>query len=57
MGCPVFAAAKNLGKSSVPIAEASALRDGLLQAMELGFNRVCAEGDSTLIINAVSPYS
>ena len=53
-GCPIFANAMKYGKSSVPIVEALALRDGLIKAKNLNFTKIIAEGDSKLVIDCVN---
>ncbi|XP_004306218.1 PREDICTED: putative ribonuclease H protein At1g65750-like [Fragaria vesca subsp. vesca] len=50
----VFAAYNRIGRSSVPIAEVVALRDGLLKAKEKRLTNVKVEGDSKLMIDAVN---
>ncbi|KAL6214489.1 hypothetical protein ACLB2K_013923 [Fragaria x ananassa] len=52
-GCPMLASAHKIGKKTVTIAEAIALRDSLLTALKLGFQNVLVKGDSSLIINCV----
>ncbi|KAL6213540.1 hypothetical protein ACLB2K_012987 [Fragaria x ananassa] len=52
-GCPVLASAYKIGKTTVPIAEAIALMDSLLIDLEVGFQNVLIEGDSSLVINCV----
>lgn len=39
-GYPLLASSKNLGSSNVLVAEALALRDGLIQASSAGFNKI-----------------
>ncbi|KAL6137943.1 hypothetical protein ACLB2K_063232 [Fragaria x ananassa] len=53
-GCPLIVSARNLGKTIVPIAEATALRDSLLKAQEMAIQDLLVEGDSSLIINCVN---
>ena len=43
---PLAAVTRGVGKTSVPTAEAKALRDSLKFALEKGFSRVEVEGDS-----------
>ncbi|KAL6125203.1 hypothetical protein ACLB2K_073262 [Fragaria x ananassa] len=54
VGCPLIASVRNLGKTTVPIAESTALRDSLLKAQEIGIQDLLVEGDSSLIINCVN---
>ncbi|XP_062028738.1 uncharacterized protein LOC133744687 [Rosa rugosa] len=49
---PIFAGSRSFGSSSVPIAEGSALRDGLYHAFLLKCKKLIVEGDSKLIIDA-----
>ena len=51
---PICAASSRIGRASVPIAEAVALRDSLIKAKEKGFSQVEVEGDSKLVIDAVN---
>ncbi|KAL6138797.1 hypothetical protein ACLB2K_064076 [Fragaria x ananassa] len=53
-GRPISAASNRIGRASVPIAEAVALRDSLLKAKEKSFTNVEVEGDSKLVIDAVN---
>ncbi|XP_062021407.1 uncharacterized protein LOC133737973 [Rosa rugosa] len=53
-GRPVIAATKCVGNSSTPVAEATALRDSLIAAKDKGFTRVEVEGNSKLVIDAVT---
>ncbi|KAL6201188.1 hypothetical protein ACLB2K_024903 [Fragaria x ananassa] len=43
-----------IGKTTVPIVEATALRDSLLTALDLRFHDLLVEGDSSLVINCVN---
>ncbi|KAL6180988.1 hypothetical protein ACLB2K_047646 [Fragaria x ananassa] len=52
-GCPLIVSTRKIGKTNVPIAEAVALRDGLLFARSLNISRVIIEGDSQFIINRI----
>ncbi|KAL6146301.1 hypothetical protein ACLB2K_056982 [Fragaria x ananassa] len=53
-GRPISAASNPISRALVPIAEAVALRDGLLKAKEKGFTNVEVEGDSKLVIDAMN---
>nr|XP_011462180.1 PREDICTED: uncharacterized protein LOC105350886 [Fragaria vesca subsp. vesca] len=53
-GNPVFASSRNLGITSAPIAEATALRDGLINAKAKGYTDIQVEGDSKMVIEAVN---
>ncbi|XP_024190369.1 uncharacterized protein LOC112194352 [Rosa chinensis] len=53
-GRPILAGARKLGVTSVPIAEGSALKDGLLQALRYNITKIQVEGDSLLIINCIN---
>lgn len=53
-GYPIVVAARSIGKTTVPVAEAIALRDSLLKAKEKELKKVIVEGDSFLIINCVN---
>ncbi|KAL6206879.1 hypothetical protein ACLB2K_024125 [Fragaria x ananassa] len=52
--CHVLAFAHKIGKTTVPIAKATALRDNLLTALDLGFHNLLFEGDSYIVINCVN---
>ncbi|XP_062020762.1 uncharacterized protein LOC133737169 [Rosa rugosa] len=52
-GIPLFAAAKGFGKTTVPVAEATALRNSLDWALRLNYLNVQVEGDSKVVIDAV----
>lgn len=45
--------ATNLGLSSVLLAEATGLRDGVRKAIELGYRKLEVEGDSMVVIQAL----
>ncbi|KAL6196043.1 hypothetical protein ACLB2K_031660 [Fragaria x ananassa] len=45
VGCPLIAFARKLKKTTIPIAEATALRDNLLRAQEMGIQDLLVEGD------------
>ena len=45
--------AANYGYSSVLVAEARALRDGIRVASQAGFTRLCIEGDNYTVIQAL----
>ncbi|XP_004308642.1 PREDICTED: putative ribonuclease H protein At1g65750-like [Fragaria vesca subsp. vesca] len=53
-GNPILASTRNLGSTSVPVAEATALRDSLLSVKEKGFIDVVVEGDSKLVIDVMT---
>ena len=53
-GRPLAAAARFAGKSSVPTAEARALRDSLKFALEKGYSKIEVEGDSKIVIGAIT---
>ncbi|XP_024200511.1 uncharacterized protein LOC112203832 [Rosa chinensis] len=53
-GRPILAGTRKLGVTSVPIAEGSALKDGLLQALRHNITKIQVEGDSLLIINCIN---
>ncbi|KAM5582295.1 hypothetical protein ABKV19_002615 [Rosa sericea] len=53
-GRPLIAATEQVGTTTVPLAEAIALRNGLVCALERGHNRIEVEGDSKLVIDAVN---
>ncbi|XP_004300849.1 PREDICTED: uncharacterized protein LOC101302842 [Fragaria vesca subsp. vesca] len=54
LGKPLAASALYLGHTTVPVAEASALRSNLLFAKEKGFVNIKVEGDSKLVIDSVN---
>ena len=56
-GRPIVAEASNAGKTTVPVAEATALRNGLVAAKQKGLRRLQVEGDSKLVIDAVNGVS
>lgn len=56
-GNPILAGSCCVGNSSVPIAECSALRDGLFHALCNDIRRVQVEGDSKLIIDLINNRS
>ncbi|KAL6225742.1 hypothetical protein ACLB2K_004591 [Fragaria x ananassa] len=49
----IFVASSHVGRASIPVTEAVALRDGLVKAKEKGFIRVEVEEDSKLVIEAM----
>ncbi|KAL6194501.1 hypothetical protein ACLB2K_035585 [Fragaria x ananassa] len=53
-GNPILAAAFNCGRANVPVTEAMALRNSLIQAQELGVTNVQVEGDSKLVIDVAN---
>ncbi|XP_061999335.1 uncharacterized protein LOC133716675 [Rosa rugosa] len=53
-GRPLIASTRQVGNTTVPLAEALALRDGLKSAKEQGYNTIEVEGDSKLVIDAVN---
>ncbi|KAL6129980.1 hypothetical protein ACLB2K_068362 [Fragaria x ananassa] len=50
----ILAAAKGLGSTTNPTAEATALRDNLVKARDRGYMNVQVEGDSKLVIDAIN---
>ncbi|KAL6143373.1 hypothetical protein ACLB2K_054068 [Fragaria x ananassa] len=56
-GNPILAGSRCVGNTSVPIAECSALRDGLFHAFCNDIRRVQVEGDSKLIIDLINNRS
>ncbi|XP_004298099.1 PREDICTED: uncharacterized protein LOC101307008 [Fragaria vesca subsp. vesca] len=57
LGSPLAAAAFNFGSTTVPVAKALALRNGLIDAKRRGFKKVEVEGDSKLVINVINGVS
>ncbi|XP_024200062.1 uncharacterized protein LOC112203306 [Rosa chinensis] len=57
LGNPLLASASSSGHASVPITEATALRDSLAAAKDKGFQFLEVEGDSKLVIDAVNGVS
>ncbi|XP_062021429.1 uncharacterized protein LOC133738002 [Rosa rugosa] len=53
-GSPLFAGVRAIGHASVPIAEGSAVRDGLYHALLLNCRKIYVEGDSKLIIDSIN---
>nr|XP_011468499.1 PREDICTED: uncharacterized protein LOC101309181 [Fragaria vesca subsp. vesca] len=53
-GNVILAAAKGLGSTTIPTAEATALRDNLVKARDRGYMNVQVEGDSKLVIDAIN---
>ena len=53
-GSSLLAGSKNIGQSSVPVAEARAVRDALWSALERNFSRIQVEGDSKLVIDCIN---
>ncbi|PRQ45821.1 putative ribonuclease H-like domain-containing protein [Rosa chinensis] len=53
-GNPVAAGSRCIGSSSIPVAEGTALKDGLLAALRHNLKSVSLEGDSSLIIKCVN---
>ncbi|XP_062028542.1 uncharacterized protein LOC133744454 [Rosa rugosa] len=51
---PLIAVTRNLGRTTVPVAEAIALRNSLACARDRGYKRIEVEGDSKLVIDAVT---
>lgn len=49
-GNPLLASATDIGHSSVLVAEAMALREGLRQAIAQGHMKIQVEGDSKIVI-------
>ena len=56
-GTPILASAKDIGHSSVVVAEAMALREGLRQAICIGHSHIIVEGDSNILIDSISGIS
>ncbi|KAL6199244.1 hypothetical protein ACLB2K_029030 [Fragaria x ananassa] len=56
-GKPLVAAAFNFGTTSVPVAEALALRNSLACAKERGYTKIEVEGDSKLVIDGINGTS
>lgn len=52
-GDPIVAGARSLGESSICVAECLALRDAFWLARR-SFKKVCVEGDSKLVIDAIT---
>ncbi|KAL6205163.1 hypothetical protein ACLB2K_022426 [Fragaria x ananassa] len=52
--CPLIASTRKLRKTTVLIAEATALKDSLLRAQEMGIQDLLVEGDFLLISNCVN---
>ncbi|PRQ39203.1 putative ribonuclease H-like domain-containing protein [Rosa chinensis] len=52
-GFPIVAGSRKIGFSSVPVAECSALKDGLLQALHSNLSKISVEGDSKLVIDCI----
>nr|XP_011463604.1 PREDICTED: uncharacterized protein LOC105351321 [Fragaria vesca subsp. vesca] len=57
LGGPLAAAAFNFGSTTVPVAEALSLRNGLIDAKRRGFKKVEVEGDSKLVIDVINGVS
>ncbi|KAL6188739.1 hypothetical protein ACLB2K_040130 [Fragaria x ananassa] len=51
---PVFVSSRNLGITSVPIAEATALQDNIINVKAKGYTDIQVEGDSKMVIDAVN---
>lgn len=51
-GDPIVAGARSFGESSICVAECLALRDALWLARS--FKKICMEGDSKLVIDAIT---
>ncbi|XP_004309278.1 PREDICTED: uncharacterized protein LOC101298847, partial [Fragaria vesca subsp. vesca] len=47
----------NAGSTTVPVAEALALRNSLIEAKRRGFTKVEIEGDSKLVLDAINGHS
>lgn len=52
-GCHIIVGATNLGENTISVAEVLALRDALTFAKRTGFQNICVEGDSKLVIEVV----
>ena len=52
----LLAGAFNLGATSILVAEATAMRNGLRTAIEAGFNNIHIEGDNKTLIQAVQQH-
>ncbi|XP_062020921.1 uncharacterized protein LOC133737369 [Rosa rugosa] len=57
LGQPILASTTNSGSTTIPTAEAIALRDSLIAAMDRGLQFIEVEGDSKLVIDAVNGVS
>lgn len=53
-GNPFLASAKNIGRSSVIVAEVMALREGLRQAINANLSQIMVEGDSKILIDSLN---
>lgn len=53
-GIPILASAKNIGHSSVLVAEAMALRECLRQAIDKDHIHLQIEGDSKILIDSIN---
>ncbi|XP_024200027.1 uncharacterized protein LOC112203270 [Rosa chinensis] len=53
-GDPIVAGSRSIGSSTVPLAECTTLKDGLLAAKQFNMDHLLVEGDSSLIINCVN---
>ncbi|XP_024164479.1 uncharacterized protein LOC112171545 [Rosa chinensis] len=51
---PIVAGSRSIGSSTVPLAECTTLKDGLLAAKQFNLGHILVEGDSSLIINCVN---
>ncbi|XP_024171818.1 uncharacterized protein LOC112177794 [Rosa chinensis] len=52
-GFPIVAGSRKIGFSSVSVAECSALKDGLLQALYSNLSKIYVEADSKLVIDCI----
>ncbi|XP_024156005.1 uncharacterized protein LOC112163988 [Rosa chinensis] len=53
-GDPIVAGSRSIGSSTIPLAEGTALKDGLLAAKRFNLDHILVDGDSSLIINCVN---
>ncbi|CAL8086110.1 unnamed protein product [Prunus armeniaca] len=52
-GHVLLASANNLGENSINVSESVALRDGLVAAIDRGWDQIIIEGDSKLVIDSI----
>ena len=52
-GDPIVAGARCLGEHSISVVESLALRDALWMTRSRGFEKICVQGDSELVIDSI----
>jgi len=55
-GCLLWVVSCNYGTTSITVAEARAMRDGILMAIQAGFRHIFVEGDNKMVIQPAQGF-